>query len=175
MAAKPALSSTTGVKNSQEDEPEFVTRTLLFLKRVGMIDPLAEGCNSKGFYSQFIRSFLQVDEIQRGRITCNLAVKPPITNFFKSLHGGALAAVVELVAIACAKTVVTEDKEIFLGEMSVSYLSGAPTNAEVLIDGSVVRSGRNLTVVALEFKLKKTGKLAYTARVTFYNMPVAKL
>ena len=31
------------------------------------------------------------------------------------------------------------------------------------------RSGRYLTIVAVEFKLKKTGKLAYTARGTFYN------
>jgi acyl-coenzyme A thioesterase 13 len=46
---------------------------------------------------------------------------------------------------------------------------------EVIVDGSVVRSGRNLSVVAVEFKLEKTGQLIYTARATFYHMPVAKL
>jgi len=46
---------------------------------------------------------------------------------------------------------------------------------EVIVDGSVGRSERNLTVVAVEFKLKKTGRLFYTARATFYNMPFAKL
>jgi len=71
--------------------------------------------------------------------------------------------------------VVAEDKELSLGELSISYLSGAPLNAEVIVDGSVVRSGRNLTIVAVEFKLKKTGQLVYTARATFYNMPIAKL
>ena len=45
----------------------------------------------------------------------------------------------------------------------------------MIVDGSVVRSGRNFTVVAVEFKLKKTGQLVYTARATFYNMPIAKL
>ena len=49
------------------------------------------------------------------------------------------------------------------------------TQAEVLVDASVVRSGRNLTVVAVEFKLKKTEQLIYTARATFYNRPVAML
>ena len=49
------------------------------------------------------------------------------------------------------------------------------TQAEVLVDGSVVRSGRNLTVVAVEFKLNKTEQLIYTARATFYHMPIAKL
>lgn len=47
--------------------------------------------------------------------------------------------------------------------------------AEVIVDASVVRSGRNLSVIALEFKLKKTGDLIYTARATFYHMPAAKL
>lgn len=51
-----------------------------------------------------------------------------LQNFFKSLHGGAFAAAVELVAIACARTVVAEDKELFLGEISLAYLSGASKN-----------------------------------------------
>lgn len=78
-------------------------------------------------------------------------------------------------SIACARTVVAEDKEIFLGELSMSYLSAAQPNAELTVDGSVVRSGRNVTVTAVEFKLKETGKLAYTARATFYNTPISKL
>lgn len=46
---------------------------------------------------------------------------------------------------------------------------------EVLANASVVKSGRNLTVVTLEFKLKKTGNLLYITHATFYNMPVASL
>ncbi|KAK7861491.1 hypothetical protein CFP56_011344 [Quercus suber] len=34
--------------------------------------------------------------------------------------------------------------------------------------------GRNLTVVAMEFKIKKTGQLAYTARAIFYNIPLPR-
>lgn len=82
---------------------------------------------------------------------------------------------IELLSIACARTIIAEDKELFLGEISVSYLSAAPLNEEVLVEASVVKSGRNVTMVALEFKLKKTGKLIYIAHATFYNIPVAKL
>lgn len=46
---------------------------------------------------------------------------------------------------------------------------------EVLANASVVKTGRNLTVVALELKLKKTGSLQYISHATFYNMPVASL
>ena len=47
--------------------------------------------------------------------------------------------------------------------------------AEVVVDASMVRSGRNVTVIAVEFKMKKTSKLIYIGRATFYNMPIAKL
>ena len=52
-------------------------------------------------------------------------------NFYATLHGGALAAVAETISIACAKTVVGDDKEIFLGEQSLSYLSGAAIDVSV--------------------------------------------
>ncbi|GAA0163313.1 hypothetical protein Leryth_024707 [Lithospermum erythrorhizon] len=91
------------------------------------------------------------------------------------MHGGAVASVAELVSIACATTVVGKGKDLFLGELSMSYLSAAPGNAEVIVDASVVRTGRNLTVVSGEFRLSKTKKLVYTSRATFFNMPVASL
>ncbi|KAI9126136.1 hypothetical protein K1719_002557 [Acacia pycnantha] len=119
--------------------------------------------------------FINVDRAERGRIICTVSVKPPICNIFDTLHGGGLASVAELISIACARTVVAEDKQIFLGEISMSYLSGAPVTAEVTADASVVKSGRNLTVVELEFKLKKTEKLIYKAHATFYNYPLARL
>lgn len=56
-----------------------------------------------------------------------------------------------------------------------SLCNGTYLQAEVIVDASVVRSGRNLSVIALEFKLKKTGDLIYTARATFYHMPASKL
>ena len=47
-------------------------------------------------------------------------------NYFRGVHGGAVASVAEAMSLACARTIVSEDKEIFLGELSVSYLSSAP-------------------------------------------------
>lgn len=91
------------------------------------------------------------------------------------MRGGVVASVAEEVSMACAKTVVGEKEELFLGEMSISYLSSAPCNAELKVDASVTRSERNLTVVAAEFRLKDSGNLMYTSRATFYNMPISSL
>lgn len=51
-----------------------------------------------------------------------------LQNFYGSMHGAAVAAVAEMVSIACARTMVGEDKELFLGELSTSYLSAARTD-----------------------------------------------
>ncbi|KAK9273071.1 hypothetical protein L1049_017878 [Liquidambar formosana] len=160
---------------SEDLPPSHVAGVASFFRTVGVSDTIPANCATKDFYSDLIRGLLKIDRLQRGRLTCLLSVKPVVTNFFGALHGGAVAAVSEMVSIACARTVVAEDKDLFLGEMSISYLSAAPRNVELTVDGSVIRSGRNLTIIAVEFRLKETGKLVYTARATFYNMPVANL
>ncbi|XWS32223.1 hypothetical protein CRYUN_Cryun23aG0141800 [Craigia yunnanensis] len=162
-------------KTSEERSPPYVSEVMFFLKDVGISNPNVENYSSKDFYSTVLCNHLKIDTAQRGHVTCFATVKPPIGNYFGWLHGGAVAAIAERVAIATARTVVSEDKEIFLGELAMSYLSSAPNNAELIVDGSVVRSGRNITVVAIKFKMKKTGKLVYTSRATFYNSPIAKL
>ncbi|CAI9101731.1 OLC1v1039124C1 [Oldenlandia corymbosa var. corymbosa] len=131
--------------------------------------------NSTDSYSDFFRHFLKVRSIKPGKISCLLVVKPPILNLYGGMHGGAVAAVSELMATACARTVVGKEKDVFLGELSTSYLSAAPSESKVIVDGSVVRSGRSLTVVAIEFKLEESGKLVYTSRATLYHLPPASL
>lgn len=51
-----------------------------------------------------------------------------LQNYFGTLHGGALAAVAEAISVACARTVVAENKEIFLGEQS---MFSAPENVSL--------------------------------------------
>lgn len=52
-----------------------------------------------------------------------------------------MAAVAETVSIACARTVVAEDKELSLGELSISYLSSAPLNVSSLFFCFLVGGG----------------------------------
>ena len=53
-----------------------------------------------------------------------------LQNPYNTLHGGAVAAVAEVVALACAKTV-AGDKELFLGESSTAYLAAARLNVRI--------------------------------------------
>nr|AFK37969.1 unknown [Lotus japonicus] len=109
-------------------DPQHASNTLVHLRKLGMAQPVPESCNTSGFYSHFYESFIKVDHIQRGRISCTVPVKPAISNDYGTLHGGAVGSLVELLSIGCARTVVAEDRELFLGEINISYLSGVPTN-----------------------------------------------
>ncbi|XAR63108.1 Acyl-CoA hydrolase [Bertholletia excelsa] len=146
-----------------------------FLIKVGLNGNVPSQFQRKDFFSELFGALLKIDCIERGSLSCFLTVKPPAMNAYGGLHGGSVASVAELVSIACAKTVVGKDKEIFLGELGISYVSAAPRNAVLKIDARVVRSGKNVAVIATEFKNKDSGRLAFISRATFYNMPIASL
>ncbi|XP_011093161.1 acyl-coenzyme A thioesterase 13 [Sesamum indicum] len=160
---------------AQDFPLEYHKTLVLFFKRMGVLETIKPQHNVKDSFSNLVGGSLKVVSVERGKISCLVKVKAPLLNAYGGMHGGSVAAVAERVAIACARTVVGEDKSLFLGELGISYLSSAPQNAEVIIDGSVVRSGRNLTVVAVNFRLKESGRLAFLTRATFYNMPVSSL
>ncbi|KAK4382117.1 hypothetical protein Sango_2904300 [Sesamum angolense] len=160
---------------AQDLPPEYHKAVVLFFKHMGVLQTIKPQHNVKDSFSNLVGGVLKVVSVERGKISCLVKVKAPLLNSYGGMHGGSVAAVAERVATACARTVVGEDKNLFLGELGISYLSSALHNAEVIIDGSVVRSGRNLTVVAVNFRLKESGRLAYMTRATFYHIPISSL
>ncbi|MCL7024414.1 hypothetical protein MKW94_024959 [Papaver nudicaule] len=172
MASPSRTASHTGENHSRNSIESTVYG---FIQRAGAFEKAPEGYETKNLISEMMKDLLKVDRIERGRIICCLTVVTRVTNPYGTLHGGVVATVAKLVAVACARTVVKEDKELRLGEMSISYLSAASVNVELEIDGRIVRSGRNVTTVSVEFRVKGTKKLVYTAHATFFAEPVPKL
>lgn len=69
-----------------EDVPEsHVNDVQHFLKGVGISDPVPDHCDTKDFYSYLIRGILKPLNIQRGRVTCLVSVKPAFTVKFSIL------------------------------------------------------------------------------------------
>ncbi|XP_020581378.1 uncharacterized protein LOC110025300 [Phalaenopsis equestris] len=149
-------------------------RTIGFFTTLGLFQNIPEASERKDFYSDLIRSLLKVDHIDRGQIACTLKVNASVVNPYNTLHGGVVSSVADLVGLACVKTVYG-DKEFFLGEFSTSYLAAARLDTEVEVKGSIIRQGRSVVVVNIEFRMKESKKLAYTSRATFYIMPAASL
>jgi len=54
-----------------------------------------------------------------------------LQNGFGTLHGGSVGTFAQILSTACARTVVAEDKELFLGEISISYMSATPANVSI--------------------------------------------
>ncbi|KFK35319.1 hypothetical protein AALP_AA5G268900 [Arabis alpina] len=160
---------------SKEIDPNYVLLVADFIKATTQPNSSLHGYTSHDSFSVLLQSNIKALSVERGRISCSVVVTSGLTNYFNGLHGGAVASIAERLSMACVKTIVTGDKPLFLGEMAMTYLSAAPVLSEVLVEGSVVRSGRNLTVVNVEFKMKETMKLTYLARATFYHSLVSKL
>ncbi|KAJ4827396.1 hypothetical protein Tsubulata_038694 [Turnera subulata] len=168
-------SSSSTITISKELPHEYALGVQRALASVGIYSSLSENQTSIDFYAHLLRSLLKADRLERGRLTCSFSAVPAILNYYGGVHGAAVAAVAERVTFACARTVVAEDRELFLGELSVSYLFSARINEVVVVEASVVRSGRNLTVVNAEFKIKESGRLIYHVRSTFYHLLPSKL
>ncbi|KAL3737708.1 hypothetical protein ACJRO7_019268 [Eucalyptus globulus] len=109
-----------------------------FFENTGVSDPIPPPYAAPDGYSDLLRVSLKADQVRRGKVSCHLSVGPPLLNTYGGLHGGAVAAVAERVAIGCARTVIREDKELFLGELSISYLSAAPDNVCLFSLSSVI-------------------------------------
>ncbi|KAH7850476.1 hypothetical protein Vadar_033576 [Vaccinium darrowii] len=134
------LTTTTAITSDKVGKTGMTSETLSnvadTLQCFGISNPIPSQFDSKGFHSDFIRGLLKTHRVDRGRISSLLSVKHPVLNAYGTLHGGAVASVAEIMSIACARTIVGEDKELFLGELSTSYLSAAPHNAELAVDAS---------------------------------------
>ncbi|KAI3964233.1 hypothetical protein MKX01_026378 [Papaver californicum] len=179
MALLSRSSSLTSCPASNTDEIHpwnlKENNTCSFLQGRGAFGKPNEASERKGLFSDRMLDLLKVDQIERGRIICRLTVTPLVTNSYGTLHGGAVAAVAKLVAMACARTVVDEDKELSLGELSMSYHSASAINVELEVVGCIVKSGRNVTTASVEFRVKGMKKATYTARTTFFTSPISKL
>ncbi|XP_010512454.1 PREDICTED: acyl-coenzyme A thioesterase 13-like [Camelina sativa] len=172
MPTPPVSSEATTA--SKEIDPNSVLMVADFFKAIAPDSSVNDFTESDSF-SILFQSNTKALSISRGRVSCSVIVTPSLSNFFNGLHGGAVASIAERVAMACVKTVVCEDKHLFLGELSTSYLSSAPISSELVVEASVVRTGRNLSVVNVEFKIKETMKVTYLSRATFYHSPISKL
>ncbi|CAA3021417.1 Hypothetical predicted protein [Olea europaea subsp. europaea] len=127
--------STTISKDIPSEALELITH---FYNGTGVFHKIKPEHNVKDSFSNLIGGVLKVITIQRGKISCLLTIKPPTLNAYGGMHGGSVGAVAERVATACARTVVGKDKSLFLGELSISYLSAAPRNVSLLGFGVLI-------------------------------------
>ncbi|XP_074307858.1 uncharacterized protein LOC141642814 [Silene latifolia] len=125
-------------------------------------------------FDPFIVHGLQVTLIEPGRILCTFKVPPRLLNTANTLHGGAIASLVDLIGSAVIFTVGAPSTGVSV-EINVSYLDAAILNEEIEIEAKVLRVGKSIGVVSVELRKKANGKMVAQGRHTKYLPVTSKL
>ncbi|KAH6791505.1 Thioesterase superfamily protein [Perilla frutescens var. hirtella] len=126
------------------------------------------------FIEPMVMQGMKIDTIERGRIVCSFTVPPRLVNTGNTLHGGATAALVDVIGSAVIFTMGAPTTGVSV-EINVSYLNGATVGEEVEIESKALRVGKALAVVSVDLKSKKTGKLIAQGRHTKYLVLPSKI
>ncbi|GMH07659.1 hypothetical protein Nepgr_009499 [Nepenthes gracilis] len=126
------------------------------------------------FFERFIVHGIRVDLVEPGRLLCSYRVPPRLLNTANTLHGGAIASLVDMVGSAVIYSVGVPSTGVSV-EINVSYLEGALPNEEIEIEAKNLRVGKAIAVVSVELRKKETGKIIAQGRHTKFLAVSSKL
>ncbi|XP_061376125.1 uncharacterized protein LOC133318163 [Gastrolobium bilobum] len=146
-----------------------------YLEKGGETSSLVDGLPPR-FLEPLILNALSVDLIEPGRVVCSMKIPPRLLNSGNSLHGGATAALVDVVGSAAIPTVGYSAPNTGVSvEINVTYLDAAYVDEEIEIEARALRVGKAVAVISVEFKKKKTGKIFAQGRHTKYLALTSKM
>ncbi|VDM40311.1 unnamed protein product [Toxocara canis] len=106
----------------------------------------------------------------RDSIVVELTIEEEHVNSKKTLHGGQTAALVDMVT-ARAVGVTVKDKAMVSVELAVSYMYPVRLGETILIEGKVLKIGRNMVFAEAEFRRKTDGRLVAKGKHTIAFIP----
>ncbi|KAK2445167.1 acyl-coenzyme A thioesterase [Trifolium repens] len=122
----------------------------------------------RAFLEHLILRGLRLHLIQPGRVLFSMNIPPRLLNSGNYLHGGAITTLVDLIGAAAIPAAgFPWDSGVSL-EINVSCLDAAYAHEEIEIDARVLRVGKTIAAVSVEFRKKKTGQIFAQGRHTKY-------
>jgi uncharacterized protein (TIGR00369 family) len=91
-----------------------------------------------------------------GKVTMALTKKPELTQFFGHFHGGAITALADHAAGACATTSMPEGQLAVTVEIKVNFLTPAD-GEEIIARAETIQAGSTIAVVKVEVVSQKAG------------------
>ncbi|KQJ82711.1 acyl-coenzyme A thioesterase 13 isoform X2 [Brachypodium distachyon] len=125
-------------------------------------------------YDSFVVSGLRFDAAEHGRVLCSFVVTPRLA----CPQGYLLSGVTATLADQLGSAVFYSSGVGFSGvslEISVSYVDTATIGEEIEVEAKLLRAGKSVGVVSVDFRKKRTGKLMAQARHTKYLALSSKL
>lgn len=126
-------------------------------------DPRAQLFGAVGFDRALVGARLVA--VGGGRALVRLEVTPPVENPLGTLHGGAIATLVDDVGTVAIMSADAEGRPGVTTDLSVSYMAAAPSGSTVLVEAQALKTGRTLAFVEVELRTAE-GKLVAHGRMT---------
>jgi acyl-coenzyme A thioesterase 13 len=107
---------------------------------------------------------LELLDAGEGRARLRLPVGPAVQNLNGTLHGGAIATLVDDAGTIAILTADREGRPGVSTDLNVSFFS--PGTGAVLIEATVLKSGRSLAFVSVDIRRESDGALVAQGRMT---------
>ena len=108
----------------------------------------------------------QIVKLEDGEAEVHWQAKPDHLNRFGSVHGGALAGLIDTVAAIAS---LTKMKRIVTIELNISYVKAANISTKIIAKGKVIHAGRSLLRTSVEL-MNEDGELLTRGNLTFFIM-----
>ncbi len=106
----------------------------------------------------------QIIQLKDGEAEVHWQAKSDHLNRFGSVHGGALAGLIDTVAAIAS---LTKMKRIVTIELNVSYIKAANITTKIIAKGKVIQAGRSLLRTVVEL-FNAEGELLTRGTLTFF-------
>lgn len=127
-----------------------------------MYERIRESFDKQGFMQTMNA---QLKEVQKGQVKITCEFSEALTQQHGFFHAGVLTSLVDSACGYAALTLMPPDKEVLTVEFKVNFLKPANT-AKIIATGTVLQSGKNLTIceghVFDETKTKLLAKMTAT-------------
>jgi acyl-coenzyme A thioesterase 13 len=112
-----------------------------------------------------VLSGMRVDAIGQGTVTCSLVVEEGLQNAYSTLHGGAVATLVDVVGTLALLTKDVTKPGVSV-ELSVTFVAAAKAGEAVRAEGRVLKHGKRLGFTEVSLFRVADGELLATGRHT---------
>ncbi|WJX40996.1 hypothetical protein P8452_28416 [Trifolium repens] len=113
--------------------------------------------------------------IEPGRVVFSMKIPPRLLNSGNYLHVGAITTLVDLVGAAAIPAAGFPLETGVSVKINVTCLDAAYINEEIEIDARVLRVGKTIAAVSVEFRKKRTGQIFAQGRHTKYLPITSKM
>lgn len=109
---------------------------------------------------------MELLEVEGGRARVRLPVGEAVQNVNGALHGGAVATLVDVVGTLAIMSADRDHRPGVSTDLNVSWFSPAPGGSSVLVEATVLKSGRTLAFVQVDLRREGDGALVAQGRMT---------